>query len=77
MIKNDYKALIRRRRAQECFPIINRGFLWYDRLTIEQLDELASWYQAWLDAPRTKIIPESPSWINDKLNEKESEEILL
>lgn len=55
---------IRKRRSSECFPIINRGELWYSLLTEDQIEELRVWYMAWLDAPQTKIIPEQPDWIN-------------
>lgn len=68
--------IVRDRRAKECFPIINRGFVWYNRLSREQLNELNDWYQAWLDAPETGLIPATPKWINKKLT-KEEEEILL
>lgn len=51
-------------REQECFPIINRGTLWYERLTTEQKEELNIWYQAWLDVTETKIIPDKPIWLN-------------
>lgn len=54
---------IRRRREKECFSIINRGKLWYDTLTAEQTKELNIWYQEWLDAPQTGIIPDMPKWI--------------
>ena len=54
---------IRARRADECFALINRGSLWYDRLTPEQTAELDEWYQSWLDAPATGIIPEPLEWI--------------
>lgn len=54
---------IRARREVECFPIINRGEAWYTLLTQEQKDELAVWYQAWLDAPQTLVIPENPEWL--------------
>ena len=54
---------IRSRRSYECFPIINRGSLWYNKLTAEQKTELSVWYEAWLDAPATKIIPSKPLWI--------------
>lgn len=53
----------RRERKQVCFPVINRGSLWYSRLTIEQKEELDVWYQAWLDVTETKVKPETPSWI--------------
>lgn len=57
------KAEYRRRRELECFPIINRGQLWYDALTEEQLSELQSWYRAWLDGTNTQTIPEKPEWL--------------
>ena len=50
-------------REIECFPIINRGTLWYSKLTVEQMSELDNWYQAWLDVTETKEIPEKPSWL--------------
>lgn len=65
---------MRNMRAKVCFPVINRGKLWYDMLTPLQLGELKSWYQAWLDAPSTLVYPKEPEWLNDKLRE---EEILL
>ena len=54
------KAEYRRRRELECFPIINRGQLWYDTLSEGQLSELKNWYQAWLDGTNTQTIPEKP-----------------
>jgi len=56
-------SYIRTKRFQECFSIINRGAFWYDQLSKEQKAELRVWYQAWLDAPSTKIIPEKPAWL--------------
>lgn len=56
-------ALLRFRREEECFRIINRGQLWYANLKEEQKSELAAWYQAWLDAPQTGVVPTKPSWI--------------
>lgn len=56
-------AEIRTRREAECFPVINRGQAWYALLTPEQADGLAAWYQAWLDAPETGIVPEPLEWI--------------
>ena len=76
MIVNDYKKYIRERRERECFPIINRGQLWYNKLTREQIAELNAWYNAWLDAPDTRCIPPAPHWLNDRLN-NETEEILI
>lgn len=57
------KAEYRRRRELECFPIINRGQLWYDTLSEGQLSELKNWYQAWLDGTKTQTIPEKPEWL--------------
>lgn len=54
---------LRQQREVECFPIINRGQLWYDTLTSEQRTELQSFYRAWLDVTETKVIPTKPSWI--------------
>lgn len=55
---------IRLQRETECFSVINRGELWYAKLTTEQKSELASWYQAWLDAPQTLVEPTAPEWLN-------------
>lgn len=54
---------LRVQREVECFSIINRGALWYNTLTEEQLVELNTWYNAWLDITETKVIPVKPSWI--------------
>lgn len=54
---------IRVQRDEEVFPIINRGAAWYATLTEEQSLELQAWYQAWLDAPDTLVIPTKPSWL--------------
>ncbi len=55
---------LRRRRQEECFDIINRGELWYSRLTAEQKQELEQWYTAWLNVTETKEVPNKPDWIN-------------
>jgi hypothetical protein len=55
--------VLRERREDICFPIINRGFLWYESLTVKQKDELAKWYKAWLDATKTKQEPPIPRWL--------------
>lgn len=68
------KDVLRKRRERECFPIINRGVLWYNCLTIEQKAELNGWYHAWLNVTETGVIPVNPVWLNDKI---EREEILL
>ena len=54
---------LRQQREAECFSIINRGKLWYDNLTEEQLVDLNTWYNAWLNVTETKFVPEKPSWI--------------
>ncbi len=66
------RAEIRLRRETECFAVINRGKLWYDRLSVVQEVQLADWYEAWLNAPETLVVPERPSWIDSKI---ESEEV--
>ena len=58
------RETLRARRAAECFPIVNRGALWYDKLTAEQMSELSVWYEKWLDAPQTLSAPVAPSWIS-------------
>ncbi len=55
--------LLRRKREQECYPIINRGQLWYSHLTDEQKQELDGWYEKWLNVTETRTIPERPSWL--------------
>lgn len=62
---------IRERRSNECFTVINRGRLWYDRLPSEIYTKLNKWYQAWLDAPNTLIVPEYLPEIDSKLNQME------
>ena len=54
---------LRARREVECFPIINRGQLWYYTLTPPQIEELDDWYEDWLDITKTKIVPEKPNWL--------------
>ena len=56
---------LRARREAECFPVINRGQLWYDRLTEGQESELSAWYQAWLDVTETKEAPEKPKFLQE------------
>ena len=55
---------MRRQREIICFSVINRGKLWYDKLTEAQLEELDAWYNAWLDVTETLVVPETPSWID-------------
>lgn len=73
-IEQNIKEAIRQRREKECFPIINRGQAWYNLLTFEQREELDKWYIAWLNAPETGEIPETPAFINEKI--KITEDIL-
>ena len=61
--KTAYRTAYRQRRQAECFSVINRGRLWYDALTEEQLSELKTWYRAWLDGTNTQTIPEKPEWL--------------
>ena len=56
-------ASLRFQRENVCFPYINRGYLWYNRLTVEQKEELEIWYQAWLNVTDTKVIPATPEWL--------------
>lgn len=67
--KADEKELdaLRGKRRTECFPIVNRGQLWYAQLTEEQAAELADWYRAWLDVTESRIIPETPVWVKTSL----------
>lgn len=60
-------AVARRERENVCFPIINRGELWYKRLTEEEIQELDEWYQAWLDITVTFSVPEMPEWLKNTL----------
>lgn len=58
----DLNAL-RKRRELECFPVVNRGQLWYETLTDEQRQQLKTWYQQWLDVTETLVPPEKPIWL--------------
>ena len=57
-------AYLRSQRDKACLPYVNRGELWYSKLTAEQRDELDVWYQAWLDVTNTRVIPEAPAWLS-------------
>lgn len=57
--------VIRERRKIECFNFVdNHSQLWWNHLSNEQKEELNKWYEAWLNAPETRVIPKKPSWIN-------------
>ena len=58
---------LRRHRQRECFPIINRGELWYSRLSDTQKEELNAWYQAWLDVTVSKETPTKPEWLQTEV----------
>lgn len=64
------KENLRYRRGQECFPIINRGELWYSRLTEQQRAELDIWYTAWLDVTESLSPPEMPAWLEETNEQK-------
>lgn len=55
---------LRLKRQKLCFIYINRGELWYNRLSDTQKNELDTWYQAWLDVTDTKVIPTAPEWLS-------------
>ena len=65
---SDYRTIydLRKRRELECFPIVNRGELWYERLPPGQKTELEVWYQAWLDVTETLTVPDPPEWLETK-----------
>lgn len=54
---------LRLERESECFSIINRGQLWYDNLTLQQREELKTWYEQWLDVTETRVMPTKPEWL--------------
>lgn len=56
-------SAVRLRRERECFPIINRGQLWYDGLTEQQKAELKAWYTDWLNVTQTLVVPKKPEWL--------------
>ena len=62
---------LRRQREQECFSVVNRGKLWYNCLTNEQVAELNDWYFKWLNVTETKVIPKRPAWLDNKLEMEE------
>lgn len=64
-------AHYRKRRAEICFPVINRGKLWYDTLTEAKLEQLENWYYAWLDVTATLTEPSNLYWLNEKIVKQE------
>ena len=64
--QNERQALcerLRQQRETECFSVVNRGRLWYNALSDEQLGELQTWYESWLDITDTLTVPARPSWL--------------
>lgn len=61
------KNNLRSRRQLICFPIINRGQLWYDNLSKTQKSELNTWYKSWLDVTETMEEPEVPEFLSKEL----------
>lgn len=52
---------MRERRKVECFDLIdNKSRLWWDNLSSEDYAAVNAWYQAWLDAPETLVVPDLP-----------------
>ena len=65
-LKSEYLTEeLRLMRYRVCFPVVNRGELWYSKLDDEKMKELDVWYQAWLDVTDTKVVPETPEWLNN------------
>lgn len=65
MVKEEVDLMtLRYERLNKCFSIINRGKLWYDSLTPQQLEELKEWYEKWLDVTETLVIPTKPAWLD-------------
>lgn len=56
---------LRIRRQRECFDIINRGIIWYNTLTTEQLLELERWYDDWLKCTLTLKVPKKPDFLDE------------
>ena len=63
LIDKQELLILRKQREKICFTIINRGELWYSKLTDEQKVELNTWYDAWLDVTETRVVPETPDWL--------------
>ena len=56
--------IIRQRRQSECFNVIDiKSQLWWNHLAEEKKQELNKWYEAWLNATETKVIPVKPEWL--------------
>lgn len=62
-VTEEIKAEYRIRREKECFAVVNRGQLWYENITLQQMVELRRWYKAWLNVTETMVVPEKPAWL--------------
>ena len=64
-IKNEEDIVkeLRLRREKECFAIVNRGSLYFEQFTPEQMSQIRDWYNSWLEVTKTKAIPEKPNFI--------------
>ena len=62
-VTEEQKEEFRRRRETECFSVVNRGQLWYETISLQQIIELRVWYKAWLNVTDTMVVPEKPSWL--------------
>lgn len=62
-VRRRIEDTLRQQRETECFPVINRGALWYETLTDTQKNELRVWYRAWLDVTETLEAPKKPDWL--------------
>ena len=63
-VTEERKAEYRERREKECFAIVNRGQLWYEGISIQQMLELRQWYKDWLNVTETMVVPEKPAWLD-------------
>lgn len=59
----EQQRIFRKRRETECFAVVNRGQLWYEGITLQQMLELRQWYKAWLNVTKTMVVPERPAWL--------------
>lgn len=61
--EDERKDYLRMVRQSECFRVVDRGRLWYESLTQEQLEEVKTWYEEWLNVTETLTEPQKPSWL--------------
>lgn len=61
---DEQKNILRRLRKNRVFPIINRSQMWFNSLNEQQKQDIQTWYQEWLDAPNTLVIPKRPNWLD-------------